>query len=47
VVRAGKSKGSTVSQHGCSTFGALATEALKEEEEEVDWVKLLLSVERR
>ena len=35
AVRAGTSKGSTISQYGCSTFGALATEAqLKEEEEE-------------
>ena len=27
AVRAGTSKGSTISQYGCSTFGALATEA--------------------
>jgi hypothetical protein len=28
VVRAGTSKGSTISQYGCSTFGALAVEVL-------------------
>ena len=27
AVRSGRSKGSTISQYGCSTFGALATEA--------------------
>ena len=27
AVRAGTSKGSTISQYGCSTFGALGTEA--------------------
>ena len=27
AVRCGTSKGSTISQYGCSTFGALATEA--------------------
>jgi hypothetical protein len=27
------SKGRTISQYGCSTFGALATKALEEEEE--------------
>jgi hypothetical protein len=30
------SKGSTISQHGCSTSGALATGALQKEEEEED-----------
>jgi hypothetical protein len=37
VVRGGTSKASTISQHGCSTSGALATGALQkggEEEEE-------------
>ena len=34
AVRAGTSKGSTISQYGCSTFGALATEAQQKEEEE-------------
>jgi hypothetical protein len=34
VVRAGTSKSSTISQYGCSTFGALATEALQYKEEE-------------
>jgi hypothetical protein len=33
-VRAGTSKGSSISQYGCSTFGALAIEALQQEEEE-------------
>ena len=33
-MRSGTSKGSTISQYGCSTFGALATEAQYEEEEE-------------
>ena len=37
-MRSGTSKGSTISQYGCSTFGALATEAqYKEEEEPVSW----------
>jgi hypothetical protein len=31
-VRAGTSKGSTINQYGCSTFGALATEAQQQEE---------------
>jgi hypothetical protein len=31
VVRVGTSKGSTISQHGCSTSGALATGALQKE----------------
>jgi hypothetical protein len=34
VVRVGTFKGSTISQHGCSTSGALATGALQKEEEE-------------
>ena len=34
-MRAGTSKGSTISQYSCSTFGALATEGQQEEEEEV------------
>jgi hypothetical protein len=34
VVRVGTSKGSTVSQHDCSTSGALATGALQKKEEE-------------
>jgi hypothetical protein len=33
VVRVGTSNGSTISQHGCSTSGALATGALQKEEE--------------
>ena len=33
-MRAGTSKGSTISQYGCSTFGALVTERQQEEEEE-------------
>ena len=32
AVRSGTSKGSTVSQYGCSTFGALATEGQQKEE---------------
>jgi hypothetical protein len=35
-VRAGTSKGSTISQYGCSTFGALAAEALKLEKTPID-----------
>jgi hypothetical protein len=31
VVRVGTSKGSTISQHGCSTSGALSTRALQKE----------------
>jgi hypothetical protein len=38
-MRAGKSKGSTISQYGFSTFGALATEALQEGQEA--WIHLL------
>ena len=34
AVRYGTSKCSTIGQYGCSTFGALATEAQKKEEEE-------------
>ena len=34
AVRPGTSKGSTISQYGCSTFGALATEAQQKEDEE-------------
>ena len=33
AVRSGTSKGSTISQYGCSTFGALATEGQKKEAE--------------
>ena len=38
-MRSGTSKGSTISQYGYSTFGALATEAQYKEEEEgpVSW----------
>ena len=32
AVRSGTSKGSTISQYGCSTFRALATEAQQKEE---------------
>ena len=32
AVRSGTSKGSTISQYGCSTFGALTTEAQQKEE---------------
>ena len=35
AVTAGTSKGSTISQYGCSTFGALATEAEQKEETNV------------
>ena len=34
AVRSGRSKGSKISQYGCSPFGALATEAQEKEEEE-------------
>ena len=34
AVRSGTSKGSKISQYGCSTFGALATEAQYKEQEE-------------
>jgi hypothetical protein len=34
VLRVGTSKGSKINQHGCSTSGVLATEALQKEEEE-------------
>jgi hypothetical protein len=44
VVKVGTSKGSTISQHGCSTSGALATGALqKEEEEEEEESKALIT----
>ena len=33
AVRSGTSKGSKISQYGCSTFGALATEAQQKKEE--------------
>ena len=33
AVRSETSKGSTISQYGCSTFGVLATEAQQKEEE--------------
>ena len=36
AVRSGTYKGSTISQYGCSTFGALATEAQWKEEEVVN-----------
>jgi hypothetical protein len=35
VVRAGTSKGSTISQYGCSTFGALATEPNRKKKKEM------------
>ena len=35
VVRSGTSKGSTINQYGCSTFGALATKDQEKEEEEM------------
>ena len=41
AVTAGTSKGSTISQYGCSTFGALATED-KYKEEEGDVITLLI-----
>ena len=41
AVRAGKSKGSTISQYGCGTFGALATEGQYKEEEEEREVKAI------
>jgi hypothetical protein len=40
VVRVGTSKGSTISQHGCSTSGALATGALQKQEEIISVVLL-------
>jgi hypothetical protein len=47
VVRVGTSKGSTISQHGCSTSGALATGALQKERKRAGAVrvsKMYLSV---
>ena len=45
AVRAETSKGSTISKYGCSTFGALATEAQqKEEEEEEEETTCLISM---
>ena len=42
AVRSGTSKGITISQYGCSTFGALATEAQKKEEEKLTFVSSFL-----
>jgi hypothetical protein len=41
AVRVGTSKGSTISQHGCSTSGALATGALQKERRRAAWDRVL------
>ena len=41
-MRSGTSKGSTISQYGCSTFAALATEAQQKRKERTHHIRVLL-----